>query len=75
MHPSVVIADGIGEYVAAAVAGVFSLEDALKLVTNRTKADSINYSLPRIEIISGISGKLIQKLQILNIGAKRFCDR
>ncbi|MBE9216664.1 SDR family NAD(P)-dependent oxidoreductase [Plectonema cf. radiosum LEGE 06105] len=59
VHPSVVIGDGIGEYVAATVAGIFSLEDAFKLVTNRIKANSINYSLPQIEVISSVSGKLI----------------
>ncbi|MGF1675431.1 MAG: SDR family NAD(P)-dependent oxidoreductase [Rivularia sp. (in: cyanobacteria)] len=65
IHPDIVMGDGIGEYVAAVVASVFSLEDALKLVVASTKdefekvANSINYHLPQIEIISGVSGKLI----------------
>ncbi len=65
VNPSVLIGDGVGEYVAATVAGVFCLEDALNLVVNLAKtefdkvANSIKYSSPQIEIISGINGKLI----------------
>ncbi len=35
IEPSVVMGDGVGEYVAACVAGVFSVEDGLKLVASR----------------------------------------
>ncbi|MEM6401717.1 MAG: beta-ketoacyl synthase N-terminal-like domain-containing protein, partial [Cyanobacteria bacterium P01_D01_bin.116] len=71
VNPDVVIADGIGEYVAATVAGVFSLEDGLKLVENIDKQDfekvanSIKYSSPQIEIVSSRNGKSIDS-EILN---------
>ncbi len=37
VEPSVVIGHSVGEYVAACVAGIFSLEDALTLITSRGK--------------------------------------
>lgn len=37
IQPHAVMGHSIGEYVAATIAGVFSLEDALKLVANRAK--------------------------------------
>ncbi|MEM8805131.1 MAG: type I polyketide synthase [Cyanobacteria bacterium P01_G01_bin.38] len=35
VEPSVVMGHSVGEYVAACIAGVFSLEDGLKLIANR----------------------------------------
>ncbi len=37
IHPDIVIGHSVGEYVAACVAGVFSLEDGLKLITERAR--------------------------------------
>ncbi len=37
IEPSVVIGHSLGEYVAACVAGVFSLEDGLKLIAERSR--------------------------------------
>ncbi|NET47829.1 MAG: AMP-binding protein, partial [Merismopedia sp. SIO2A8] len=37
IHPDVVMGHSVGEYVAACVAGVFSLEDGLKLIAGRSR--------------------------------------
>jgi acyl transferase domain-containing protein/acyl-CoA synthetase (AMP-forming)/AMP-acid ligase II/predicted alpha/beta-fold hydrolase len=37
IFPAVVMGHSVGEYVAATIAGVFSLEDGLKLIANRAK--------------------------------------
>ena len=37
IHPSVVMGHSVGEYVAACIAGVFTLEDGLKLIAERAR--------------------------------------
>ncbi|MEJ2691168.1 MAG: type I polyketide synthase, partial [Deltaproteobacteria bacterium] len=71
IEPSAVMGHGAGEYAAACAAGVFSLEDGLKLVAARARlmqaaefekvARQVNYSSPRTGIISNVTGKLIEK--------------
>ncbi|MDH6077464.1 acyltransferase domain-containing protein [Chrysosporum ovalisporum FSS-45] len=72
INPDMVVGHGVGEYVAATIAGVFSLEDGLKLIATRARlkesmlwefasvAEEITYSQPQIPIISPhLSGEKI----------------
>ncbi|MEM8714173.1 MAG: beta-ketoacyl synthase N-terminal-like domain-containing protein [Cyanobacteria bacterium P01_G01_bin.4] len=71
IKPSAVMGQGVGEYVAACVAGVFSLEDALKLVVQQEQTsqksssgeihriqDGIEYSSPQLPIVCSRTGQL-----------------
>ncbi len=64
IEPDVVMGQGVGEYVAAYVAGVFSLEDALKLLTKQQTPSEITYSLPSIGFISNITGNFATRGEI-----------
>ncbi len=67
IKPKAMFGDGLGEYVAACIAGVFSLEDALRLVAVREKSEQsfqavlqqIKLSPPKIPYISNVSGDWI----------------
>ena len=71
IKPKAMIGDGLDEYVAACIAGVFSLEDALRLVAVREKSEpsfkavlqQIKLSPPQIPFISNITGGWITDIQ------------
>ena len=56
IKPDVVIGHGVGEYVAACVAGIFTLEEGLKLVATRGK---LMQHLSNPEIASSLDSPLI----------------
>ena len=69
VRPSVLIGHDVGEYVAACLAGVFRLQDGLKLAAARARltsgaeleefrrvAETITYTRPRTRLISSLSG-------------------
>jgi acyl transferase domain-containing protein len=57
IEPTAVIGYDVGEYVAACVAGVFSLEDGLKLVA-KSSVNEVSYSQPRIPVVSHLAGEI-----------------
>lgn len=63
IKPSAVMGYGVGEYVAATVAGVFGLEDGLKLLMESSSgeleriAKEVTYFQPRISLVS-LTGEL-----------------
>ncbi|GAB1545335.1 hypothetical protein NUACC21_80110 [Scytonema sp. NUACC21] len=74
IKPAVVMGHDLGEYVAACVAGVFSLEDGLRLICTRAGlmqpktqngraweqiSQEVTYSSPQISIISTVTGELV----------------
>ncbi|WP_265270990.1 type I polyketide synthase [Nostoc sp. KVJ3] len=67
VKPSILIGDGIGEYVAACLAGVFSLEDGLRLIVARSQlseefvaiAEAIAYHSPKLPIVSNVTGQIV----------------
>jgi len=62
--PISMIAVGVGEYVAAVIAGVFLLEDALKLLILRTGGDSSSIHSTTTELASAASKVKPSPLQI-----------
>ena len=66
ISPAAMIGQGIGEYVAATIAGVFSLEDALTLLATEFSTESlqeIHLNPPTIPFISNISGTWITETE------------
>jgi amino acid adenylation domain-containing protein len=75
IHPKSVMGLGVGEYAAACLSGVFSLEDALLLLVCmstsgkdlKTKADSIKLNPPRIPLISRKTGGWMTSEEALSL--------
>jgi acyl transferase domain-containing protein len=59
IRPSALLGDGVGEYVAACVAGVFSVDDALRLLCER--AQPVSYASPRIPLVSTKTGRVVSE--------------
>ena len=64
IQPAQIVACSIGEYVAACMAGVFSLEDAFQLMVTLDSnpialANSITYQKPQIPLLSAVTGENI----------------
>ncbi|MDZ8136603.1 MAG: SDR family oxidoreductase [Nostoc sp. DedQUE04] len=76
VRPEAMIGHSIGEYVAATLAGVFSLKDALELVANRGKlmqqlpsGGMLSIQLPQQEV----QPLLLQELSLAAINAPSYC--
>jgi non-ribosomal peptide synthase protein (TIGR01720 family) len=66
--PRVVAGDGVGEYVAACVAGVLSLEDGLRLATGNGGVSRDGLGTPLVPFISSATGDLIGAGEAGNAG-------
>ncbi|MEH2283670.1 MAG: SDR family oxidoreductase [Nostoc sp.] len=66
ISPQAMIGQGVGEYVAATLAGVFSLEDALILVVNESSTElleKVQLNPPAIPFISNLTGTWITQAE------------
>ncbi|MFN6535672.1 MAG: SDR family NAD(P)-dependent oxidoreductase [Nostoc sp. EkiNYC01] len=80
VQPSVVMGGGVGEYVAACVAGAFSLEDGLRLITQQESwaefepiAKQVKFQVPQIPMVSTFYGQLLAADYIPDIDHWRRC--
>jgi acyl transferase domain-containing protein len=70
VRPAVVLGHSVGEYVAACVAGVFSLEDGLRLIAERAR---LMQGLPREGAMIAISAHLSEVERIIRPYASTVC--
>ncbi|MEH2290136.1 SDR family NAD(P)-dependent oxidoreductase [Nostoc sp.] len=65
IFPQAMIGQGVGEYVAATLAGVFSLEDALVIVAKSSNKllEKVQLNPPEIPFISNVSGTWITQAE------------
>ena len=66
IEPSAVAGIGAGEFAAACIAGLWSVEDGLKLVTSRARMEedefeqvlhAVHFQAPRMKLLSSITGE------------------
>ncbi|MCP4262405.1 MAG: acyltransferase domain-containing protein [Planctomycetes bacterium] len=78
IEPGIATGGSVGEYVAACVAGVFSVEEGIKLAVERgrlmssqkgnyePKPSQIAFQKPRIPLVSNVTGQLLSPKQALD---------
>ena len=69
IKPHAVMGQGIGEYAAACVAGVLSLEQALTILQKSgEKISEIEISAPKIPFLSSVTGKFVGPGEMMDAG-------
>jgi acyl transferase domain-containing protein len=68
IEPQCLIGDGIGAYVAACLAGVFSLEDGLALVAAEQSLKNDGLNLPAIPLVSAGDGEWLTEDEAMDPG-------
>ena len=58
IEPDAVMGHGMGEYVAACVAGVFSLAEALRLVASGGDSIPTSWAQPQVRVLSAVTGQV-----------------
>lgn len=64
VRPQALVGLGVGEYVAACLAEVFPLEEALALVANKAEINSMRFSPAKVPICSGTTGTWLKSEEI-----------
>lgn len=66
--PDIILGKGAGEFAAAVIAGVMTLEDAVKIIASEGDISAkIELSSPEIKIISALSGKVMSNSEATDI--------
>ncbi|HWN40782.1 MAG TPA: SDR family NAD(P)-dependent oxidoreductase [Thermoanaerobaculia bacterium] len=77
VRPQALLGEGVGEWVAACLAGVLPLEEALRLLVLRARSDAASFaaelgkvvlSAPEIPLVSSVTGTWITAAQAVDAG-------
>jgi len=60
IEPQALFGEGVGAYVAACLANVISLTDALSLIAGKLSTSQLNCQNPQIPLVSRLSGELVR---------------